>query len=463
MKVTAERIPEAQAVLEVELDDERVQKSLEQASRRLQQRYRIPGFRKGKAPRRVVERALGADLVFEEAVERMIPEAYDEAIQEQGLTPIGPPQLEIVERGPVRFKATVPLEPEVDLGDYRSITADKEQVEIRDDTVADAILEIQRRHAVLEPVDRPLQLNDRVRLDIRAEVDGETVLREEGAELSVREGMTIGVPGVAEKIVGLEKGPEREFSVDVAEDWDDEAVAGKAVQFYVTLHDVKQEILPEPDDDLAAEVGEFESFDELRNRVVQDLREAEERRATEAFHQELIAAVIAKATVEYPPVLIEHEIDHMISEIAQQTGQDLDAFRQRQGAQAEELRQGFRPRAEERVLRGLVISELARSEEIAISEAEVEAEITRMTGEGPQAAQVRALFDNENGRTMVHRNLETSRTLERLAEIAAQNADGGGPAEATGDLEAAGESSDAAEAADTPAAGQPAQAGEASQ
>jgi trigger factor len=418
MKITAERVPEAQMVLEIEIDDEQLQQSLDQASKRLAQRVRIPGFRKGRAPRAVIERTLGPDALFDEAVEKLVGAAYDAAVEQEGIKPIGPPQFEIIEQDPVRFKATVPLEPVVDLGEYRSISSESQSTEITDEMVEESLLEVRRRHAVLEPVERPVQLNDRLKADIRAEVDGESVLNEIGAEFHVREGMVVGVPGVDEKLLGLEQGPEHEFTVDVDEDWDDEDVAGKSVKFFVTVHDVKEETLPDADDDLAAEVGEFESFEDLRSRIEGDLREMADRQATEALHEDVLHQTIDRATIEFPPMLIEHETEHVLTELAQRAGQSPQDFMAAQGSQAEAVLQSLRAQAHDRVISSLVLDEVARLEEIEITEEDVESEITKVAGDGPQAEQMRSFFESDNSRAMVRRNLLTTRTLERLAEIA---------------------------------------------
>lgn len=427
MKVTAERIPEARMVLDIEVDAEQTKKSLDQAARRLAQRYRIPGFRKGKAPRAIVERTLGADVVFEEAVERLIPSAYDEAIAEQGLEPVGAPDLEILERDPVRFKATVPLQPIVDLGDYQSISVEKPAVEISDDMIGDTILELQRQHAVLEPVERPVEWNDHIRLDVRAVADGEQILQEEGVELALREGMTVAVPGLAEQLIGLSKGPEHELTVDVPEDHHDPEVAGKTVTFLITVHDVKREILPDPDDDLAAEVGEFETFDELRSRVADDLREAAQQRADAAFHDAVLEAVLRKASVEFPPAMVDHELDHMMSDMAQRSGQDVDSYMKALGPAAAQIRDSLRGQAAERVLRSIVLSEAALAESIEAGDADIADEIDRMIGDSPQAAQLRGVFESDNSREMIRRNVITRRTLDKLGEYASTNFAAGMP------------------------------------
>ena len=446
MKVTTERIPEAQLVLEVEIDDERVTQSLDQAAKRLAQRYRIPGFRKGKAPRVVVEQALGADAVFEEAIERLIPQAYEQAIKDEGLTPIGPPDVESVERDPVRFRARLPMQPEVDLGPYREIAMLAEPVAITDDDVDTAVLNVQRQHAVLEPVERPVELNDRLKADIKAVIDGTSALDETDAEFHVREEMILGVPGVGEALVGLEVG-DHSFSIDAPEDWDDDDVAGKTVEFNITIKEIKKEILPDADADLAAEVGEFDSFDAMRERLREDLRNGAEQRDRESHSTALMDAVLAGATIEFPPMLAQHEVEHMLQELARQTGQDPEAILQAAGPSAQQLRENMRGEANERVRRSLVLERLAAAESIAVADDEVAEELTRMGGDGPQAEQVRAMFDNENGHAMLQRNLLNTRIMDRLHEIAAANAGAelGGTGESVGPTETAAEVASATE------------------
>ena len=344
MKVTSERIPESQILLEIELDDERVTKSLNQAAQRLSQRYRIPGFRKGKAPRVVIEQTLGADAVFEEAIERMIPQAYEQAIKEEGIAPIGPPEVESVDRDPVRIRARVPMPPEIDLGPYRDIALVEEPVSVTEEDVENAILEVRRQHAIIEPVERPAELNDRIKADIHATIDGQQVLERPDAEFHLREGMVIGIPGVVDEMVGLPVGEHR-FSVDVADDWDDEDVAGRTTVFTVNIKEIKQEILPDADDDLAAEAGDFETFAGLRFRLEEDLRSGAEQRSRAAHHAALMEAVLDGASIEFPPLLVQHEINHMLQEIAQRTGQDPQELLRSQDERAQQMRESLRDEA----------------------------------------------------------------------------------------------------------------------
>lgn len=429
MRVTAERMPEAQMKLEIELEDARVKKSLDQAAKRLSQRYRIPGFRQGRAPRRVVESALGADLVFEEAADRLIPQALAEALEQEGLEPVAQPSVEITEREPVTFTATVPLEPVVELGEYRAIAVAKPESEFSDEMLEERMLELRRQHALLEPVEREPQLNDRVTADVRAEVDGEQILDQPGAEFHLREGAVIGVPGLSERLVGVAVGEEHSIDIDVDEDWDDEEVAGKTVTFTVTVHDVKSEELPEADDDFAMEVSEeFETYDALRERVENDLREQTDRQANEQFAQSVMQAVVERATLEYPPALVEHEIEHMRTDFARQMGQDPNTFLRDGSEQAEQLVSSFRSQANERVINTLVLQHVSEAEGIEVLDEEISAELQQMLATMPMQdpAQLEGMLEDESVRANVSARLVRERTIERLQQIALTNHASGG-------------------------------------
>ena len=425
MKVTAERIPEAQVVLDIELDDERVERSLNQAARRLSQRYRIPGFRKGKAPRQVVERALSVDAVFEEAAERMLPQAVQEALDGEGLETVAPPEVEITAREPLTLRVTVPLPPTIELGDYRSIAVAHPESEYSEELVDEQVLSLRRRHALLEPVERAPQLDDQITADLRALVGEKEVLSESGAEFFLREGQQVALPGLLEQLLGLEIGVEHQFELDVEEDWPDDEVAGQTVQFHVTIHEVKQEELPDPDDDFAMEVSdEFETFAELRARIADQLREGAEQRGKEQLRAAVLQAAIAKATLEYPPALVAHEVEHMRQEFARQMGQDPATFLRDEGEQGEQLLASFRAQANDRVINTLVLQEVTKAEQIAVTDEEVEADLEEMLRTVPEEqAPEEAVLDQL--RANIRERLVRERTVERLEQIALANHDAG--------------------------------------
>ena len=411
-------------LLEIELEDARVKKSLDQAARRLSQRFRIPGFRQGKAPRRVVESALGPDAVFEEAADRLIPQALTEALEQEGLEPVAQPSVEITEREPVTFTATIPLPPVVELGDYQSISVAKPESEFSEEMVNERLLELRRQHAVLEPVEREPELNDRVTADVRAEVGDEQILDQPGAEFHLREGAVIGVPGLSEQLVGVAVGEEHIIPIEVDEDWDDEEVAGKTVVFTVTIHDVKSEELPDPDDDFAMEVSEeFETFADLRERVESGLREQTDRQAEEQFSQSVMQAAVERATLEYPPALVEHEIEHMRQDFARQMGQDPATFLRDSSEQGEQLLASFRSQANERVINTLVLQNISEAEGIEVLDEEVTADLQQMLAGMPtqDPEQTEQMLQDEGIRANIQSRLVRERTIERLQQIALTN------------------------------------------
>ena len=445
MKVTAERIPESQVVLEIELEDERVERSLNQAARRLSQRVRISGFRQGKAPRPVVERLLGADAVFEEASQRLVGQAVQEAMESEGLEAVAVPQVEITGREPVTLRATVPLPPTVELGDYRSIAVARPESEFSEELVEERILSLRRQHAVIEPVERAPQLDDRVTADIRAEVEGEEIMSEQDAEFHLRAGQAVGVPGLMERLVGLDVGVEHRIDIDVDEDWDDKEVAGKTVTFEVTIAEVKQEDLPEPDDDFAMEVSEeFETFAELRARIAEQLRGQADQQVQQQLRAAVLQAAIAKATLEYPPALVEHEVEHMRQDFARQMGQDPETFLRDEGEQGEQLLASFRTQANDRVINTLVLQEVMEAEAIVVTDEEVDAELRRILEESGDS-RGDELLRNEQVRENVRGNLRRERTVERLEQIALANQAGGLGDAAEANVEEA-EAEDAVEA-----------------
>ena len=430
MKVTAERIPQAQMELVVELEDDRVQKSLDQAARRLSQRLRIPGFRKGKAPRRVIEQMIGIDAVYEEATERLVPQALQEAIEQEGLEPSALPQIEMTGRDPLTFKATVPLQPDVQVGEYRAVSLAKPEPDFSDEQVEEQLLDLRRRHAILEPVEREPQFNDRLTADIKAEAEGETIIEQEGAEFSLREGGPLIAPGFSELVVGLARDEEHHLTLDVAEDWEDERTAGKTLDITLAIHDVKEEDLPDADDDFAIEVSEeFETYDALRERFADNLRADAERRADEQFQRDVLAAVIQGATLEYPPALVEHELEHRRQDFARQMGQDPAAFLRGGSEQEENLLAAFRTQATEGVISQLVIEAIADAEGIEATDEEVEAELEQALEGLPQERRIQLSAD-EAIRPGMRARMRRERAIERLEQIALANHLAGGADEA---------------------------------
>jgi len=421
MKVSTQRIPESQVVLQIEVEPERLEASLERAYRRLAQKTRIPGFRKGKTPRAMIERYLGRDALLREALDLLIPEAYNQAIDEESIEAIDQPQIELVQEEPLVFRATVPVRPSVDLGSYREVRVEREPVTVSEEQVEAQLEELRHRYALLEPVERPVQVNDLVRAEVRVSLDGRRIFSEDDAEFRLRPGATILLPGFAEQLPGSEKGVRREISLAVPEDYPQRSLAGKTCLCTLLVKEIKQERLPELDDAFARQAGEgFASLAALREWLESDLRQAAEAEADARYQERVADAVVAGASVQFPPVLVEREVDHLLRERAGASGaKDVERYLQQMRQPEEEVRQELRLQAVQRIQRSLVLAKLAEVEGITVSEEDIDAEIERLvTSSGPRAGEVRQMFAKPGGRQALERSLLTRKTLERLTAIA---------------------------------------------
>lgn len=421
MRVSTERLADSQVALQIEVDEERLEQALESAYRRLAAKAKIPGFRPGKAPRAVVKRHLGEETIRQEAIDRLMPQVYREALEQEEIEPVDQAVFELVTEQPLVAKFTVPVRPSVHLGDYTSLRVSREPVVVEAERVQEGLEALRQRYATLEPVSRPVQWDDVVRADVEGTVDGAPLVREEDAEFQLAEGRTISLPGFAEGLIGHEKGDEFELSVAVPEEVTDERLRGREARYRVRIKETKQLLLSELDDDFARQVGEgFESIAALRARVEQDLREALEREAEHRYHDQVLDTLAERAQLEYPAVLVDREVERLLQDqlgpsASGKSREQLERYLQQMGKSEGELR----PVAERRVRRSLVLSQVAEAEHIEVTDEEVEAEISRLSdGAGSQADEVRRLFSNERAKEGLRRSLVTRTTLERLVQIA---------------------------------------------
>jgi len=432
VKVSTERLPESQVLLQIEVEDERLERAMQSAYRRLAAKVKVPGFRPGKVPRNVLERHVGEDVIRQEAIDRLMPEVYREALEQESIEPIDRAEFELVTEQPLVAKFTVPVRPKVDLGDYTALRVPREAVVVEPERVQESLEALRHRYATLEPVTRPIAWGDIVRADVHATADGTTLVTEDDAEFQLQEGRTISLPGFAEALVGREKGAEFEVEVPVPEDAPDERLRGRQARYQVRIKEVKQEILPELDDEFARQVGEgFPSLVALRSRIEEDLRQALENEAEHRYHDEALDALVGRAAIEFPPVLVERETERLLREQSDagrpgrggSSRDDLERYLHQIGKSEEEARAELRPLAEARVRRSLVLSELAEAEHIEVTDAEVQGEIERLaSGVSGSADEVRRLFSSDSAKGSLRRSLMTRKTLDRLAEIA--SADG---------------------------------------
>lgn len=422
MKVTLERLPESRVQLDIEIDADRLERSLDSAYKRIAAKSRFPGFRPGKAPRAVVERAVGRQGLIREAIDRLVPDAYNEAIEAEKVDAIGQPELEIQEFEPlVRFSATVPVRPTIDLGDYKAIRVELPAPEVTPEMLEEQILLLRRRNATQVPVDRPAQWDDIVTGDVSGTADDEVFVQDEAAEFPLREGQTLFVPGLNEAFLGMSIDEEKTVEIAIPEDFRLERLQGKTATFTLKITELKEEQLPEPDDEFANQVNaeEFPTFEALAERIKGDLLKSLQDQADATLRNEAIDKLVEGATLEYPKVLVDREIDHLVRE---SMGNDQAQYRnylQRLGRTEEEYRETLRDAADLRVRRSLVLSQLAETEDLEATDEEVEEELDKLVAPmGDDAARFRQMFATEEGVSTIRRNLLSRKTLDRLAAIA---------------------------------------------
>ena len=420
MKVTNEKIEDRQAFLTIEMEPAEVAESLEEAYRRLVMKAKIPGFRKGKAPRAILERYVGKEGLLEDALNNLIPEAYEKAISEQALEAIARPQIEITQTEPVVFKAIVPLKPEVRLGDYQRIRVKPKLVAVTEGDV-DAVMEqLRHQHATWEPAERPVAFGDLVVLDIESSIDGEPFINRQGIQYQVIQEQSVPAPGFAEQLSGMKKDEAKEFQLQFPSDHPGGELAGKEPRFKVTVNEIKMEILPELNDAFAGVVSpDFETLNSLRERAFTDLKSRAEDRARADFEERVLDAVVELSEVESPPILVEVEIDRMLNQRFQNGQQEMEAYLNRIKKEVAELREELRPLATTRVVRSLVLGKVVEEEKIEVSDAEIDTEIKNMMKSATEnQAELEKVLNSLQARESIGQSLITGKAVQRLTEIA---------------------------------------------
>jgi len=383
LKVTKEKVENSQAFITVEMEPADMEAGMQDAYRHLVQKENIPGFRKGKAPRAVVERTLGRGRMLEEAIDHMVPDAYQKALQEQEIVPYAQPEVEITKADPLVFKAVVPLVPTITLGDYKSINMMPEPVEIKEENINSVMEELRHQHAVWEPVDRPVEYNDLAVIDINADdSEDKPLVKRVASQYQVLKDAVSPAPGFAAQIVGMKKGETKEFDLKFPDDYPSKQVAGKEAHFKVTLHEIKEEKLPELNDDFAKQIStQFKTVQDVREEVVKSLKLRGEERTRMDFEEKVIDAAVEQSQIEYPPVVIDMEINRIINDQARQlqmSGQGMDDYLRSVNKTAEQLVEDLRPIATKNVRASLVLSKIAETEKIEVTEEDITNGINNM-------------------------------------------------------------------------------------
>jgi trigger factor len=400
LTIHTEEDEQRQLALTVEVPEDNVKKAMRQAARKLAGEVRVPGFRKGKAPYHVIASRVGEAHLRNEAIENLIQPTFEDALQEVDIVPYAQPSLDDIEPDPLILKFTVPLEPVVELDEnYRELRKEIEAVEITDEAVEEALEQVQVRHQVVEPADRPIESGDLVSLsgkgvllpvesESEEEEDGEetavsdsaeeTLFNEEQIELLMDDEVLFPGTPFVENLIGLSAGDEKSFNFTFPEDFEEEELAGREASFEVTVLDVKNRTLPELNDELAQEEGAFENLDELRNSLRENLQIQAESEAKNELIEGMIDDLIEKVNIIYPPAALETEIDDMVGNMKAQmerSGWQWADYLKIQGLNDETVRDNFRENAEERLKRRLVMRQFIVDEKLTVEAEDVDAKI----------------------------------------------------------------------------------------
>ena len=398
MKVTVENGENQQVTLTIEVEAAEVNKAVDQACKRLANRVSIPGFRKGKAPRMIVERHVGKDAVLQEAFDIVAPKALSKAFDEQKIDPVTRPSVDIetLEEGKdLVFKATGTPRPEVKLGDYKGLNVPKNEVSITDEDVEKQLKTFQDRQGKL--VDAPegaeVKDGDFTTLDFKGFVDGEAFDGGEGKDYPLQIGSNSFIPGFEDQLVGAKIGEERDVNVKFPEEYHAKELAGKDATFKCTIRSIKTKELPAIDDELAKKVSKFETLDELKADIRKNLEENAERTAENDQKSAAIEMATNNITVDIPAVMIDNRVTAMIQEMAmrlEQQGMKLEQYLQYAGTDIAKLREQYRETAEKNVKTDLMLEEVAKAEDIKVEAKDLDEEVAAMAaayGATPQQVQ----------------------------------------------------------------------------
>jgi trigger factor len=424
LKVTKDKVESSQAYVTVELDAAEMEHGMEHGYEHVVAKANIPGFRKGKAPRAVVEKYVGKGALLEEAIDHLVPEFYEKACKEQAIEPFAQPQVEITQADPLIFKAVIPLTPTVELGDYKSIKMAQDKVDIKEENIDAVIEQLRHQNATWEPVERPLALKDLAVLDISGMVDEKPYVKKAAAQYQVLTDVITPSPGFAEKIVGMNKEEEREFTLTLPADYPNKDVAGKEAQFKVKLHEIKEEKLPELNDDFALQVStEIKTVAALREEAAKNLKARADDQSRMDFEEKVVNAALDKAKIEYPPVLVDMEINRIMNEQARQlqmSGRGMDEYLRSVNKTPEQLQADLRPIATKNVMASLLLGKVADVEKVEVPESEVDTRLDNMIIgiEESKKAEMRKLLDNPQTRQSIRQSLMARKTIECLANNA---------------------------------------------
>jgi trigger factor len=471
LTIHTEEDEQRQLLMTVEVPEDRVEEMMRTVAQKLARDVRIPGFRKGKAPYNVMLKRVGADYLRTEAIEELVQPSFEEALREIDVVPYAQASLENIETDPLTIKYMIPLEPKVTLNEaYREQRKDVEPVEITDEAVAEALEQVRVRHQVIEPVERPVAQGDVVSLagkgvllpaaketdekdaeaaeetEVNADSAEEVLFDEEQTEILMDPEIIFPGTAFVENIVGLSVGDEKAFTFSFPEDYEEAELSGRTASFGINVLEVKSRILPELDDDLARQEGSYETLEELRESLAENLRTQAESKVKGELIDGLIADLVENSVIIYAPAALDLEIDDMLEELKaqiQRSGWLWDDYLKIQGLTEVTIRDNFAESAKERIQNRLVLRQFVFDEKLTVEAGDIDAKIEERLAAFSENEELREsmrqYFQTGYGLDMMSSEILMDKVAERAAEIYS------GSAPSLAELAAAAEAAQAAD------------------
>ncbi len=383
MNVTTEKIENHKVVLTIEVPAEELDKGIKAACKSLANRVNIPGFRKGKAPRRILEMNIGKEAILDEAFDRVAQKAFDEALKQENLDPVDRPQVEIVtleEGKDVVFKATITPVPEVTLGEYKGLKVAKDAVEVKDEQVEEQVKNILNHHAKMVDAEEGATVanDDFITLDFKGEVDGVAFAGGEGKDYPLQIGSHSFIDTFEDQLVGLKVGEEKDVNVTFPEEYHAKDLAGKAAVFHCKINSIKHKEMPELTDEFVKASTSYESIEDMKAKLRENIEKNAQREADTKRRNEILKQATDNITVDIPEVMVENRVSNMIQELSvnlENQGMNLDAYLKYANMDMAKLREQYKESAAIAVKTDLMLDAVAKAEDIKVENADINAEI----------------------------------------------------------------------------------------
>lgn len=421
MNITTERLANCQVALVIEPDSQQIEDALRRAAAKVAQKHTIPGFRKGKAPFSAVVRAYGREALYDQVVEDLGDKLYKQALEESGLQPIAPGVLEDVTYDPLRLRLLLPMSPEVDLGDYRSVRVERPEIVVTEEEVETQLKAMQSGYAEWTPVEEGAAVGDLLTMKLSGRAEDDAILDEDAFELVLEEQSEDFPPGFDAEFIGKKAGDSISFDLTYPDDWSSER-AGKIAHFEGEILGVKREVVPPLDDDFAPLLGDFDTLDALKDNVRDGLIGQRQDATANEYVNDVLQQMIAGAVrIEYPTVLVDESLERLMDDLQRdlkRSGIPLPEFLRMMGQTEQSYRQRMRGSAEARLKGDLVLDKLVELERLQATAEEIDTESAGLLEEaGEDRDTLRQMVESEAGRHALAHDIERRKAIERMLAI----------------------------------------------